>query len=73
MLIYTLGGTLVNGDNIKWITFGEEDGMIIAYMMDNTSIVLGDYRNGYETEQVMLKLAQSFGAISCYKMPERND
>lgn len=73
MLIYTQSEILVNSEHIKWIWFDEDNGRITAYMIDNTTIVLGTYGNGYEAEQIMQKIAQSYGAINTFTMPHREE
>jgi len=38
--------------------------------MINAEIELGNYKNEYRAEEVLKKIAQSYGAISTFPMPE---
>lgn len=68
MLIMAQTEILVNSEHIKDIYF--EEGQIIADCIDNREIILGDYKNEYRAEEVLQKIAQSYGAINTFYMPE---
>ena len=67
MLILTQTKMLVNIDHITDIYV--DNGDVIAERPDHSELLLGHYVNSTLCEQTIEKIAQSYGAISLFKMP----
>lgn len=70
MLILTQTNILINVDAI--IDIYADNGKIIADLNTNVlpEILLGEYNNDETAEKVIERIAQSYGAITTFKMPK---
>lgn len=68
MLIVAQTDLIVNVDHVKDIYL--DNGKILAEFDDNTEIMLGEYGNNYRAGEVLEQIAQSYGAVKTYRMPE---
>lgn len=68
MYIYN-GREAFNMDTAKYVTFRDNGDVYIVYP-DNTSYLIENYRNEVRAEEVVEKILQSYGAISCFTVPE---
>ena len=69
MLILTPAHILINVDAI--IDIYADDGKIIADLNANVlpEVVLGEYNSDETAEKIIERIAQSYGAITTFKMP----
>lgn len=64
------GNCLVNTENVTMLEYDEEY-RIIADFSNNSAVVLGKYDNEYRANEVLEKIAQCYGAINTFVMPEK--
>lgn len=63
------GREAFNIDLAKYVTFNDVGDVFIVYS-DNTSYLIENYKNEARAEEVVEKILQSYGAISCFTVPE---
>ena len=68
MWILTQTKMLVNTGHI--VDIYADSGEVIAERIDHTELFLGHYITNTQAEDVIEKIAQSYGAISLFKMPK---
>ncbi len=68
MLIVAQTDLIVNVDHVKDIYL--DNGKILAEFDDNTEIMLGDYGNDNRAGEILELIAERYGAINSFKMPE---
>lgn len=67
MWILTQTKMLVNCNHV--IDFYVDNGDVLAELADKSELMLGHYILNTKAEDVIEKIAQSYGAISLFKMP----
>jgi hypothetical protein len=68
MLIVAQTDLIVNVDHVKDIYLDE--GRIYADFIDNSEFMLGEYGNEHRAAEVLEQIAQSYGAVKTFRMPE---
>lgn len=64
------GDKLVNTENATMIYIDDEYN-VLAEFTNNRYVILGNYDNEYRANEVLEKIAQCYGAINTFVMPEK--
>ena len=72
MIIVTTQKIVINADYIAYIWHEEATGCVWAELSDKSEIRLGKYKDAETAELAVKRIAQCWGGISSFNMPEEN-